>query len=59
MMDLGDSSDNAVMGNREKQPWRVGLGLRKLPGIRSRYVALQLLNSLRLTGDDPLHQVAN
>jgi hypothetical protein len=30
-----------------------------LPGIRSRNVAFQLLNGLRLTGDDPRHQVTN
>ena len=31
----------------------------KLSRIRSRDVALQLLNGLRLAGDHPLHQVAN
>ena len=30
-----------------------------LPGIRSRNVAFQLLNGLCLTGDDPLHQIAD
>ena len=30
-----------------------------LPGIRSRNIAFQLLDGLRLTGDNPLHQVAN
>src|ERR1700723_3297661 len=30
-----------------------------LAGIRSRNVAFQLLNGLRLTRDDPFHQVAN
>ena len=30
-----------------------------LPGIGPRNVAFQLLNGLRLAGDNPLHQVAN
>ena len=30
-----------------------------LPGVRSRNVTFQLLNGLRLTRDDPLHQVAD
>ena len=41
----------------EEESW--GLRLRELAWIRSRNVALQLLNDLCLTGDHPFHQVAH